>query len=496
MSTAEMKVELYNRAESLLASLIDRAIAAGAFQPTDADQSGQKLAWRFSFGFLPLILAADGELSWDEHEFYKQYFGAELGYAEILEQIENERSLYAGSLDTVPEFFDGLVRLDRSEQTRTALGALEAIKAMGFFAASSDSETGTEEVQLILSYLQLLSRAAVSGGVATAAQATSVISEGSLIASLHDQWEAEQVQADATEPGKSDEDTYRGVPVVGLSATRNESSDAKSLSVLIEELNALVGLDRVKQDVIGLTNLMKVRQLRLERGLAAPTMSLHLVFTGNPGTGKTTVARILAGIYKELGILRCGHLVETDRAGLVAQYSGQTPMKTKDAFSRALGGVLFIDEAYALVAGRHEHDYGYEAVDTLLKLMEDHRDDIVVIVAGYGDKMTRFLESNPGLLSRFNKFVDFADYVPDDLNEIFRRLAVKSDYLLSPEAERAATALVTAQYELRDQHFGNARFVRNLFEQIIAQQSNRIAHMDDPSHEDLCAILQQDIPTT
>lgn len=261
------------------------------------------------------------------------------------------------------------------------------------------------------------------------------------------------------------------------------------------ELNDLVGLEAVKRDVESLVNLAKVRRLRKDRGMKCPDMSFHLVFSGNPGTGKTTVARIVGRIYSALGLLSRGHLVEVDRSGLVAGYVGQTAIKTREVIEKALGGVLFIDEAYSLApasdAGR---DFGQEAIDTLLKAMEDHRDDFVVIVAGYASLMPRFIESNPGLKSRFSKYLTFEDYTGSQLYDIFLGRVRKNDYRLDAEAGEAVRERLTRLYEHRDGNFGNARDVRNLFEKIVSHQADRVAKLAEPSDDDLRTITAADLP--
>lgn len=257
------------------------------------------------------------------------------------------------------------------------------------------------------------------------------------------------------------------------------TSDAKAqeqpkenLDDLLAELNAYIGLDTVKEEVDQLVHWIQMQQLRMEHGLPTSDLSLHMVFSGNPGTGKTTIARFLSKIFHSLGILSKGQLVEVDRGDLVAGYVGQTAIKTKDCINKAMGGVLFIDEAYALT-NRGENDYGAEAVDTLLKAMEDHRDDLIVIVAGYIEPMQKFLHSNPGLESRFNRFIDFPDYTLDELMGIFDLRMNKAGYTMGDEARAALRQLIDIE-RLDVKGFGNARGVRNLFETVIARQADRL----------------------
>lgn len=270
-----------------------------------------------------------------------------------------------------------------------------------------------------------------------------------------------------------------------------ETPPKEDIATLREELNRLIGLDLVKREVDNLINLVTINKLRRDHGLKVEELSLHMVFSGNPGTGKTTVARIMSRIYRSLDILSKGHLVEVDRSGLVAGYVGQTALKTQEAVQKALGGVLFIDEAYALTT-RGPQDYGQEAVETLLKAMEDHRDDLIVIVAGYIELMEEFVESNPGLESRFNRFIHFPDYTVEEMMGIFRMRCDRAGYTLAPEAGDELKRIL-AEKSKDSIGFGNARGVRNLFEKALSRQANRLAAMGQLTREQLMEIRSEDL---
>ena len=260
----------------------------------------------------------------------------------------------------------------------------------------------------------------------------------------------------------------------------------------MEELESMVGLEEVKKDVKNMMNLVKVRKLRQENGLPVTDLSLHMVFTGNPGTGKSTVARLVSGLYASIGVLSKGQLVEVDRSGLVAGYVGQTALKTQEVVKSALGGVLFIDEAYSLASGG-EQDFGREAIETILKSMEDNRDNLVVIVAGYDELMEKFINSNPGLQSRFNRYFHFPDYNGDELYSMFIMRCEKNSYELDEQADEEVKKIFCEMYQNRGSNFGNGRDVRNFFENMVVRQSNRVAAMESPSKEDLITVKVEDL---
>ena len=274
-----------------------------------------------------------------------------------------------------------------------------------------------------------------------------------------------------------------------------EQGQEETLEEVMESINGLIGMAKVKQQIATFVNVIKVHSERERRGLPVTPFSKHAVFYGPPGTGKTTIARYLGRVYKCLGLLQKGHMVETDRAGLVAGYVGQTAIQVDEVVNEALDGVLFIDEAYSLSPRGAGKDFGQEAIDTLLKRMEDYRERLVVIVAGYPDEMNDFIHSNPGLQSRFSRYFYFDHYTPEELLRIFDIFAANASFNLTAPARRELLAIMTLFYKKRDKGFGNGRFVRNLFEKTVEKQANRISSITPLTDQILCSITKHDIPT-
>lgn len=320
------------------------------------------------------------------------------------------------------------------------------------------------------------------------------------MASLFYEYSQCLLKADGLIDGREEEklknisDLIRKMQHSKTSSAGKIAEGGETIEQVMEKINALVGMENIKDEIKSFINFVNIRNERESRKLPVTPVSLHAVFYGPPGTGKTTIARLLGRVYKALGMLKSGHLVETDRAGLVAGYVGQTAIKTDELVSKAKDGVLFIDEAYTLVPEGSANDFGRESVDTILKRMEDMRDGFAVIAAGYTDEMERFINSNPGLKSRFSRYFYFNHYTPDELVKIFNIFADNIEFKLTGDAADKLKELITHFYNLRDKSFGNARFVRNVFDKTVQNQADRLASLKSLTNELLCEVTAEDIP--
>ncbi len=380
----------------------------------------------------------------------------------------------AGWLDQVSPMFEILVSADRRFATTNSRTYYDRALHLAFTVAALDASPSRSELQAIDSLRSRL-LAAMSGLPASPLTPGGAAPRGP------------GAHGDGPAPGSAATAAAGTAPA---GEAPEELPPARPIEELLAELDELVGLESVKTEVRLVTNLLRVQQLRDERGLPTSPQSRHLVFTGNPGTGKTTVARLLAGIYRSLGVVEKGQLVETDRSGLVSGYVGQTALKVMEVADRATGGVLLIDEAYALARGG-ENDFGREAIDTLVKVIEDRRDDLVVIAAGYPVEMADFIGANPGLASRFPKTISFPDYTDDELWSIFTSIGEKAGYRPDDSAEAKVRAWFASVP--RDKGFGNGRLARNLFEDAVARQAGRVVAIEAPTDEQLTTLTGDDI---
>ena len=401
-------------------------------------------------GFGAYLTATDGEVTDAEAEFIRTTLGFP-AHAAVIEDIRQGKSPLGVSGDEAPKSLKYAVLADAGDKLspdpfkrQCSMYFYDTFKVFGqSILTTYAGDVPEHEVQRFTTYLERMERMIRDYAV----------------------WRS------------APQKTYR--PVEPTPASRMDDGEREQqLEEVLADLDALVGLEGVKRQVNIMVNLIKVQQMRQEQGMKAADISKHMVFSGNPGTGKTTIARKLAEIYSLLGVLRKGQLVEVDRSGLVRGYIGQTATRTQEVIEEALGGVLFIDEAYSLTVNKGQGDFGQEAVDTLLKAMEDNRDDLVVIVAGYTDLMQQFLDSNPGLRSRFSTQIFFPDYTADELMAILQMNLKKQEYKLSPEAEAKARELIDQRVENKPDNFANARDVRNFMEDAIAAHATRVAKLE------------------
>ncbi len=412
------------------------------------------------------VIDSDDRLTADELEAWLDDVGPRLDPPVLVSSTRlREGGMLEGKrhwLEQPSTLFDLVLRADASRGGRRAVRYYETGIRLAHAAAAVDLVPSPDEIAAIDRFRNVLLSAFDEAGVAR--------------------------------PGVPDNSAGRR-PAKGsagseAAAPPPEPPPARPLEELLAELDGLVGLADVKADVRRLTSLLRIQRLRAERGLPTIETSHHLVFTGNPGTGKTTVARLLSQILRALGIVSKGHLVETDRSHLVAGFVGQTAERTRSVMESALGGTLLIDEAYALARGG-EQDFGREAIDTIVKFMEDHRDDLAVIAAGYPEEMEHLIQANPGLESRFARTIHFPDYTTEELVAIFESMSGQHEYHLDETGALQLAAVIHA--EPRGRGFGNARFVRNVFEAAVGRQAERLASTDTPTDEQLTTLTSEDI---
>lgn len=419
--------------------------------------------------FISYLSASDGIIATFEANFLNTYFNIFITAEELRTHIDNHNTYTSEFEQRVPKTLKDMVARDNAIYEKAgklpvsysaAYCNLFECVAKEFLVCDGDaSDTEVSDMTIYISMLKTYRKENYSGPkTATCGFDVEAIHAGEVIPKINADGEIE-----------------------------------KTLDDLLDELNNLIGLDVVKRDVNSLVHLQEIKRLRKARGLKEIPVSNHLVFYGNPGTGKTTVARLIAKIYHAMGILSLGQLIEVDRSGLVAGYVGQTALKVQEVVKSALGGVLFIDEAYALTYSGNSNDYGQEAIDTLLKAMEDHRNDLVVIVAGYPDLMAKFIDSNPGLRSRFNKYMHFEDYDAGDLIQIFEVMCKNAGYVPTKEALSFVGEVFEEKYKNRDKNFANAREVRNFFEAAIINQADRLFNIKNPTNQDLVTLVIDDV---
>lgn len=419
--------------------------------------------------FLSYLSASDGTISEYEAEFIQEYFDYVISAEDLRKYIDSNHTYTTEFESTVPETLMRFVKQDndtynsKKELEFSASEAyIEVFECLGKEFLVCDGEATQDEINDFTTYTTMLRS-------------------------------YKKEKTNFPNKVKSAIDVCEVHPGESIPQFKENGEKEDTLEELIEELNNLVGLQAVKNDVNSLIHLQEVKRLRRSRGLKEIPVSNHLVFYGNPGTGKTTVARLLARIYRVMGILSKGQFVEVDRSGLVAGYVGHTALKVQEVVEKSLGGVLFIDEAYALTYSTSGNDFGREAVDTLLKAMEDHREDFIVIVAGYPELMAQFIDSNPGLRSRFNKYINFEDYNVEELGKIFRIMCKNAGYTPTEEVIAYATQLFEGKYKNRGKNFANAREVRNFLEKAMMKQADRLFYMKNPTNTELCTLEMVDV---
>lgn len=444
---------------------VNGSIGSGGSRSTSKERD--ELRTEF-IDYISYLSAADGTISKYEAAFISEYFDYKMTADELKRYIEKNNTYSVDFEKKVPATLKNLLTIDNHKVEANRLSAslslayVKVFECLGREFIVCDGNADEQELNDFNTYFNTL-KSYVDKNKAFDDEVISAINV---------------------------DNVHAGEIVPEIDGSGEE---VESLDELLEELNGLIGLEAVKQDVTSLIHLQEIRKIRKARGLKEIPVSNHLVFYGNPGTGKTTVARLLARIYHSMGILSKGQFVEVDRSGLVAGYVGQTALKVQDVIKEAKGGVLFIDEAYSLAYSGSNNDYGAEAIDTLLKAMEDNRDDLIVIVAGYPALMTKFIDSNPGLRSRFNKYINFEDYNVDELNRIFIKMCNDAGYKATDEALEVASKVFEDKYNHRGENFANAREVRNFFEKAVMKQADRLFYVMNPSDEQLITFEVEDL---
>ena len=455
---------LKNRADNILV-LCDSFEAKGIYKNQSMSlRQCMKLEWLM---YLLHMTYARRSISREELLFIQDVLGFSYTKAQM-EQLYCERNLgseaFAGKIPRALQEFIRMDLLNRLNDKKSGYGSLvvDFYQELGQAYLSADPDTEETELRKLSDYCRHLEN-----------YLTEKLGDEGPKTCYFKKTGTANKPSTHTESGSEKKTEGETLPKTEASKENASVADPQQVEAILKELNALVGLQEVKREISTLVNFIRIGNMRKERGMESAMPSLHMVFTGNPGTGKTTVARMLSSIFYHLGVLQTDTLVEVDRSGLVSGYIGQTATKTQDVINEAIGGVLFIDEAYTLSPQNNEKDFGQEAIDTLLKAMEDHRDELVVIAAGYPEPMEHFLESNPGLRSRFNRYIHFEDYKPEELLEILSGICLSKQYRLSESAR--TWALAYFETACREEHFANARAVRNLFEKVVMSQANRLA---------------------